>query len=244
MTGYSFWFYPWKLVWPENLSPLYELPARIGLLDPRFAWPTLGLVAVTILLVLGRRRVPGALAAWLQSMIVLAPVSGIAHAGHQLAHDRYSYLSGLGFAVLAGAGMMWVVEQRARGRVNRWVFGTTVAAVAMALVGLGAGSWVHSRIWRDSETLWRAAVTSDPTCALCHQKLGEVLHAAGLVADLYAHRGRHVEPAVAVYSHATGVALVACVGHVQPVVALLELQAAVRRDPITVDPVRTIIRDI
>lgn len=180
MTGYSFWFYPWKLVWPENLSPLYELPARIGLLDPRFAWPTLGLVAVTILLVLGRRRVPGALAAWLQSMIVLAPVSGIAHAGHQLAHDRYSYLSGLGFAVLAGAGMTWVVEQRARGRVTRWVFGTTVAAVAMALVGLGAGSWVHSRVWRDSETLWRAAVTSDPTCALCHQKLGEVLQAAGL----------------------------------------------------------------
>jgi len=192
MTGYSFWFYPWKLVWPENLSPLYELPARIGLLDPRFAWPTLGLVAVTILLVLGRRRVPGALAAWLQSMIVLAPVSGIAHAGHQLAHDRYSYLSGLGFAVLAGAGMMWVVEQRARGRVNRWVFGTTVAAVAMALVGLGAGSWVHSRIWRDSETLWRAAVTSDPTCALCHQKLGEVLHAAGLPGAAEAELARAV----------------------------------------------------
>ena len=33
MTGYSFWFYPWKLVWPERLSPLYELPARIRLLD-------------------------------------------------------------------------------------------------------------------------------------------------------------------------------------------------------------------
>ncbi|HEX7786041.1 MAG TPA: hypothetical protein VF653_07455, partial [Methylomirabilota bacterium] len=86
MTGYSFWFYPWKLVWPENLSPLYELPARIGLLDPRFAWPTIGVVVVSALLVIGRRRVPGALAAWVQSMIVLAPVSGIAHAGHQLAH--------------------------------------------------------------------------------------------------------------------------------------------------------------
>ncbi|HEU4439855.1 MAG TPA: hypothetical protein VFT36_11430, partial [Methylomirabilota bacterium] len=88
MTGYSFWFYPWKLIWPEKLSPLYELPARIDLLDPRFAWPSLGVVVVTVVLVLGRRRVPGVLAAWLQSMIVLAPVSGIAHAGHQLAHDR------------------------------------------------------------------------------------------------------------------------------------------------------------
>ena len=180
MTGYSFWFYPWKLVWPEGLSPLYELPARIGLLDPRFAWPTLGVVLVTVLLLLGRRRFPGPLAAWLQSMIVLAPVSGIAHAGHQLAHDRYSYLSSLGFAVLAGAGLTWLVEQRQRGRVSRWVFTSTMTAVALALTGLGVDSWVHTRVWRDSETLWRAAVTADSRCALCRQKLGEVLQQAGL----------------------------------------------------------------
>jgi Flp pilus assembly protein TadD len=180
MTGYSFWFYPWKLVWPEKLSPLYELPAHISLLDARFLWPTVGVIVVTVLLLLGCRRVPGALAAWVQSMIVLAPVSGIAHAGHQLAHDRYSYLSGLGFAVLAGAGVTWLAGQRARGRVSQWVFGTTVAAVALALIGLGMSSWVHSQVWGDSETLWRAAVTADPGCALCRQKLGEVLRAAGV----------------------------------------------------------------
>lgn len=180
MTGYSFWFYPWKLVWPESLSPLYELPARIRLLDARFFWPTCGVVAVTALLLLGRRRFPGALAAWLHSIIVLAPVSGIAHAGHQLAHDRYSYLSGLGFAVLAGAGVTWLAGQRARGRVSRWVAASTLTAVALALAGLGAGTWVHARIWLDSESLWQAAITADPACALCHQKLGAVLQAAGL----------------------------------------------------------------
>jgi protein O-mannosyl-transferase len=180
MTGYSFWFYPWKLIWPEKLSPLYELPARIRLLDAEFLWPTVSVVAVTAILLLGRRRLPGAFAAWLQSVIVLAPVSGIAHAGHQLAHDRYSYLSGLGFAVLAGAGVTWLSQQRARGRVSRWVFAAGVATVVLALVGLGAGSWVHSRVWRDSESLWRSAVTAHPTCALCRQKLGNVLLAAGL----------------------------------------------------------------
>ncbi len=180
MTGYSFWFYPWKLIWPETLSPLYELPARIRLLDAEFLWPTVSVVAATAILVLGRRRFPGALAAWLHSIIVLAPVSGIAHAGNQLAHDRYSYLSGLGFAVLAGAGVTWLDRQRVRGRVSRWVLGTAVTAVVLALAGLGAGTWVQSRIWRDSESLWRSAVTADPTCALCRQKLGNVLLAAGL----------------------------------------------------------------
>jgi protein O-mannosyl-transferase len=180
MTGYSFWFYPWKLVWPERLSPLYELPARIRLLDAEFLWPTVGVVVVTAVLLLARHRAPGALAAWLHSMIVLAPVSGIAHAGHQLAHDRYSYLSGLGFAVLAGTGITWLGRHRARGQVSRWVLGAAVTAMVLALAGLGAGTWVQSRAWRDSESLWRSAVTAHPTCALCRQKLGGVLQAAGL----------------------------------------------------------------
>jgi Tfp pilus assembly protein PilF len=180
MTGYSFWFYPSKLLWPEKLSPLYELPAHIRLLDAQFLWPTVAVVAVTAILLLGRRRLPGAFAAWLQSIIVLAPVSGIAHAGHQLAHDRYSYLSGLGFAVLAGAAVTWLARQRARGRVSRQVFAATLAAVVLALAGLGAGSWVQSRVWHDSESLWRSAVTAHPTCALCRGKLGNVLMEAGL----------------------------------------------------------------
>jgi Flp pilus assembly protein TadD len=192
MTGYSFWFYPSKLIWPEKLSPLYELPARIRLPDAEFLWPTAGVITVTAILLLARRRLPGALAAWLQSMIVLAPVSGIAHAGHQLAHDRYSYLSGLGFAVLAGAAVTWLGRQRARGRVSRWVFATTVTALALALAGLGAGSWVQSRVWHDSESLWRSAVTAHPTCALCRRKLGNVLLSAGLHREAEAELSRAI----------------------------------------------------
>ncbi len=192
MTGYSFWFYPWKLIWPERLSPLYELPARIHLFDAQFLWPTVGVLAVTATLLLARRRVPGALAAWLHSMIVLAPVSGIAHAGHQLAHDRYSYLSGLGFAVLAGTAVTWLLRQRERGRVSRWMLGATATAMVLALAGLGAGTWVQSRIWRDSESLWRSAVTADPACALCRQKLGSVLQTAGFHREAEAELTRAV----------------------------------------------------
>jgi protein O-mannosyl-transferase len=192
MTGYSVWFYPWKLVWPERLSPLYELPPRIRLLDAEFLWPTVGVIAVTAILLIARRRLSGALAAWLHSIIVLAPVSGIAHAGHQLAHDRYSYLSGLGFAVLAGVGVTWLGRQRARKQVSRWVLGTTVTAIVLALAGLGAGTWVQSRVWRDSESLWRSAVTADPTCALCRQKLGAVLQTAGLHREAEAELTRAV----------------------------------------------------
>jgi tetratricopeptide (TPR) repeat protein len=192
MTGYSFWFYPWKLVWPVRLSPLYELPARIRLADPEFLGVTVAVIVVTAVLLLGRHRLPGGLAAWLHSMIVVAPVSGIAHAGNQLAHDRYSYLSSLGFAVLAGAAVTWLGRQRARGRVSRWVSGTAAAAVALALAGLGVGSATQSRIWHDSESLWRAAVAADPACALCRHKLGNVLLAARRLREAEAELDRAI----------------------------------------------------
>jgi tetratricopeptide (TPR) repeat protein len=60
------------------------------------------------------------------------------------------------------------------------VGGAAAAALVLALAGLGASTWVQSRIWRDSESLWRSAVTAHPTCALCRQKLGGVLQTAGL----------------------------------------------------------------
>ena len=76
MTAYSFWFYPRALVWPAGLSPLYELPPHVSPLDGRFLLAILALAAITIALVIVRRRVPGGLAAWAHSAIVLAPVSG------------------------------------------------------------------------------------------------------------------------------------------------------------------------
>ena len=179
MSAYSFWFYAWKFAWPVGLSPLYELPARVEPLAPRFLGPLLAVPALTLVLVLLRRRWPAGLAAWTQSLIVLLPVSGFAHSGYQLAHDRYSYLSGLGFAVLVGGGLAWTLRMRAAGRVGRPVTATLVAAAVLVVGGLGAGTWQQSRVWHDSESLWRSAIDADPTCMLCYNNLGHALLAVG-----------------------------------------------------------------
>jgi Flp pilus assembly protein TadD len=175
MTAHSFVFYPWKLLWPVGLSPLYELPAKVSLLDGRFLAALVALVAVTAGLIALRTRVPAALAAWVYSLVVLAPVSGIVHAGFQLAHDRYSYLSGLGFAVLGGAALAWVLREAERGRLRRWAAVSALAAVSMAVAGWGLATWEQSKIWRDSETLWLAAIDADPSCMICHNNLGNAL---------------------------------------------------------------------
>jgi len=80
MSAYSFTFYPWKLILPAELSPVYELPARIDPSSVRFAIPAAVCVAVTVALVALRRRWPAGLAAWAYSALTILPVSGPVHA--------------------------------------------------------------------------------------------------------------------------------------------------------------------
>jgi len=175
MTAYSFVFYPWKWIWPVELSPLYELPGKVDPTSPRFLVPLCAWLAITAALVVARRRWPAGLAAWAYSTLMLLPVSGAVHAGNQLAHDRYSYLSGLGFALLAGGALLlaWRAEQR---RVlGRGMVIALTATAALIVVLLAAGSRRQSRMWQSSESLWRWAVNADPSCAICLHNLGSTL---------------------------------------------------------------------
>lgn len=174
-VAYSFWFYPTSTIWPIGLTPLHEVPVAPALLQGRFLVPLLGLVAVTGILVLLRRRAPGALAAWAHSAVVVLPVSGIAHSGSQLVSDRYSYLAGLGWALLAGYGMIWAMRLRRQGRLSRWVSAVGVSGVGLLVAALAVGTWGQSGTWRDSETLWRWATEQDPACAMCEAILGEAI---------------------------------------------------------------------
>jgi tetratricopeptide (TPR) repeat protein len=171
MTGYGIIFYPWKWLWPTNLSPLYELPARIEPLSSRFLIPLIATVLITGLLVALRHRWPAGLTAWAYSAAMVLPVVGPLHAGNQLAHDRYSYLSGLGFAALAGGGLAYLLWAAARGTLSAFVGRVGLAAAALVLVGLGSATWVQASGWRDSESLWSWAVETDPECAICLNNL-------------------------------------------------------------------------
>jgi len=175
MTAYSLVFYPWKFLWPVGLSPMYELPARVDPWAPRFLVPLIACLAVTLALVALRRRCPGALAAWVYAALMILPVSGIVHAGFQLAHDRYSYLSGLGFALLAGGLFATVLRAQAEGRLAPRFGGLLSVTAVMIVLALAADTWRQSRLWHDSETLWAWAVDVDPDCAICHNNLGSAI---------------------------------------------------------------------
>jgi Flp pilus assembly protein TadD len=175
LIAYSVCFYPLKLVWPADLSPLYEAPSQVSLLDPRFLLPLLALLAVTGVLLSLRHRAPGALAAWAHAAAFVAPVSGVVHSGIQMVADRYSCLAQVGFVVLAGYGLVRLLELHRTGRVRRAAMAMASGGIVLMLGALALLTWSQTYVWRDPETLWRWAVELDPLCSRCHNNLGVAL---------------------------------------------------------------------
>jgi tetratricopeptide (TPR) repeat protein len=181
MVFYSLWFYFEKTMLPMGLSPLYELPARVSLLDRRFLLPAIGVTAITATVVLLRRRWPAGLATWVYYAIALGPVIGIVHSGHQLTNDRYSYLPGISFALLVGAAAGALVRAGAAGVLRPALMKATLCLIAVWLSGLAYLSVQQVQIWRDTESLWRYSLEVDPDCSICHGNLGVNLLRAGYV---------------------------------------------------------------
>src|SRR6266571_4835514 len=177
VSAYGLRFYLWKTVFPVSLSPLYELRGQ----DP-LALPFLlsyGVVpAVTALALILRHRLPGLPAAWLAYVVILLPVLGIFQNGPQIAADRYTYLAGLGWALLASAGMLAAWRRRS--------FLVTGLAVVL-LLGFGTLTWNQVRVWHDSEKLWSHAVAIDPGSSIGQLSLGLALARHGKLAEAIAH---------------------------------------------------------
>jgi tetratricopeptide (TPR) repeat protein len=172
---HSLWFYLTTTVMPIGLVPVYELPVHISWLDRRFVVSSLGVALLVIGLAFLRHRWPAGVAVGAAYAIMLSPVSGIFHNGHQLVHDRYSYLPCLGWALLFGAGLGAILRAAVRGTLRPALARLTVAASVLVLAGHASMTVHQVGVWRDTDSLWRFALENDPNCGLCHNNLGALL---------------------------------------------------------------------
>src|SRR5438128_1315693 len=192
VSAYGLSFYLWKTVVPLNLSPLYELSPTVN----PWAMPFLlsyGLVlALTAIVLALRRRVPGLPVAWVAYIVVLVPVLGIVQIGPQIAADRYTYLAGLGWAILAGAGLLfcWRTPRSSKAGTPTTL---PIAGVAICVVGLGVLTWNQVQIWHDSERLWTHALALDPQSSIAENNLGVVRADQSKLAEAIEHYQRALQ---------------------------------------------------
>jgi tetratricopeptide (TPR) repeat protein len=202
-------FYLWKTVLPLGLSPLYEVPVDFNPLNWRFLLSGLIVLLISLGLFVLRHRWPAGLASWVCYVVILSPVLGITQSGPQIAADRYSYLSCLGWAILAGAGLFYCWQG--------WLRGAARAVVpALGLVGivvLGILTWKQVHVWHDSIRLWEhaLAITEDSyfKSSIAHGNLGVALVSRGELKKAVQHYrdALRIDPANAEAHNNLGVAL-------------------------------------
>ncbi len=183
---YSLAFYPFKMLVPLHLSPLYELPPVLGPWTPSFAVSALAVIGITGLAVGLRRRWPALAATWAGYVVMLLPVSGIVHNGPQITADRYSYLPCLAWALLAGGGVgaAWLYLRRTRSVSSAAAW--TVALVLLVTAGLGTLTWRQAYVWHDTGTFWTQALAAAPG-AMAHASVATLLADQGRAQDAISH---------------------------------------------------------
>jgi Flp pilus assembly protein TadD len=165
---YSLAFYPWKTLLPAGLSPMYELPHPLEPWRGPFVVAVLAVAGMTAASIALARRWPALAAAWAAYVVMTLPVAGLVQNGFQIAADRYTYLPCVPWALLAGGGLLALARVRPRLLIP------AVALSALLITVLATLSWRQTQIWRDTETLWRHALSVAPS-AVAHANLGLTL---------------------------------------------------------------------
>jgi protein O-mannosyl-transferase len=169
---YGIMFYLGKTLWPAGLVPLYEQPPHATPMDTPYLVSAVGVVGITFLLVVLPKRWPAFLCGWGCYLVLLSPVLGIAQSGPQLVADRYSYLSCMPWAILAGGvvATIWAT-QSAVGRLLRVMLPAICIGVVIALV---VATRAQVGVWKDSRTLWTTTIARRPNTGLAHANLASV----------------------------------------------------------------------
>jgi hypothetical protein len=164
-------FYLHHLVFPSGLSGFYDLsyietasPAkfRIDLL--------LSILAIALIWLLARRVQAGRAALGWIFLPLVPPLAGLAQLGRgQLVHDRYLYLSTMGFALLVAALSTGMKRQNWEGRAK----GILLFTIAGCFVWFSA---TQIGFWRNNLALYRRAVQIAPHNVLALDNLANELY--------------------------------------------------------------------
>jgi tetratricopeptide (TPR) repeat protein len=166
---YSIWFYLAKTAIPRDIAAFYPLTPRVDWRSPAIGLSIAATLAVSVGLILLRRRWPGPLAAWVSYLVLLAPTPGLVRVGNQAAADRYSYLALLGLVVLLAAGLGRLAASLRPARAGAVALAAAALVPVLALAPLAR---TQCRAWHDSEALWAQALAHGGPSGTAHHGLG------------------------------------------------------------------------
>lgn len=149
----TYWIYVRQSVWPHDLVAFVPHDLQPHALAA--ALSALALVAVTIAVLRVPRR-PWLATGWLWYVGTLLPVINLVQVGPHARADRFTYVPGIGLAIL----LVWELGARVeRLRAARVI---AVAAMLAAIAGLALATSRQVALWSNSRTMYEAILRVYP----------------------------------------------------------------------------------
>ena len=167
-----------KAFYPFPLSVFYPLPGWRPLWQPILAGIALVLITVMVMRMSGKR--PWLLTGWLWYLVALVPVSGLVQIGSHVMADRYTYIPLIGIFLIVSWGAGEVMERYGRRRLGAVLGGVLLMVLSFL-------SYRHVQTWRNTETVFRQALSATERNYPAHNNLGTLLLEKGRVEESVVH---------------------------------------------------------
>lgn len=160
-----------KMLLPTNIGPNYPHP---GSTLPAWVVIISGLIlaALTVAVIMLRRRAPYLIVGWLFYLITLAPVIGLVQVGQQGMADRYTYIPLLGIFV----AIAWLVPEILQKRGHGLAIGIAGALVVLVLAGL---TYHQVGAWKNRDSFVRQMLKATHNHPLSRALEANLLNQAG-----------------------------------------------------------------
>jgi tetratricopeptide (TPR) repeat protein len=186
IAGRALWFYLGKLLWPHNLTFIYERWQVDAAVWWQYLFP-LGALAVIIGLILWQKRLGrGPLVAALVFSGVLFPALGFFNVypmRYSYVADHFQYLASIALITLA-ASLLWqkrsTTTEQAQGEVSECAAQLAILQrlpyrslfSSLILFSLSILTWHQGHAYMNLETLWMDTLRKNPACWMAHNNLG------------------------------------------------------------------------
>jgi len=169
----SYVSYMGKMLRPVDLSIVYPYFTNIPLLYA--AGAGMLLAALTVLFFRKRITYPYLWAGWLWYLVTLLPAVGIIKSGPHSPADRYTYLPIIGLFII----IAWGIPDM----FSKWKKKNVILAImaTATLIVLAVLSWIQVGHWKNSETVFKHAIRTNPYNWIAHNNLGNTLARRGKI---------------------------------------------------------------
>jgi Tfp pilus assembly protein PilF len=175
----SYCTYIWKMIWPQNLAFFYPFSVNLPIWQTMAASVALGLVTALVLKLI--KDQPYIIVGWMWYLGTLVPVIGLVKIGDFAMADRYTYIPLIGLFIILAWGLPELVR--------KWRYQAVALSLAAILVisSLAAVTWIQTRYWSNSITLYTHALQVTRNNFLAHYALGDILAGKGKMDQASSH---------------------------------------------------------